>query len=81
MAIRKKLTKLGNSAALIIDKSVLELLNIDSNTLLEISLGPDATSLIVRPIQDQDENRQRFEKAKREDIKRHGGAYKKLAGR
>ena len=33
----KKLTKHGNSLALVIDKGVLELLNIDDTTPLEIS--------------------------------------------
>jgi len=42
------LTTHGNSAALIIDKPILELLNIDLNTPLEIKT--DGRSLIITPI-------------------------------
>ena len=43
----KKLTKHGNSYALIIDKPVMELLNITPESPLEIST--DGKSLIIRP--------------------------------
>jgi hypothetical protein len=35
--LTKKLTRHGNSLALVIDKPILELLGIDENTLLQIS--------------------------------------------
>jgi antitoxin component of MazEF toxin-antitoxin module len=44
----KKLTAHGNSAALIIDKPILELLRISMNTPLEIST--DGKKLVVSPI-------------------------------
>ena len=43
----KKLTKHGNSLALILDKPVLELLKIDADTPLEIST--DGQKLVVSP--------------------------------
>ncbi len=43
----KKLTKHGNSYALIIDKPIMELLNITPESPLEIST--DGKSLVIRP--------------------------------
>ena len=43
----KKLTKHGNSFALVIDRPILELLNIDIDTPLEIST--DGKTLTVSP--------------------------------
>ena len=83
MAIRKKMTKLGNSAAIVIDKNIMDLLNMDASMPVEISLGDDGASLVLRPVREeqQEDRRRRFETAKKEGIKRHGGAYKKLADR
>ena len=47
----KKLTRHGNSLALVIDKGVLELLNIDDKTPLEIST--DGTLLLISPVRDE----------------------------
>lgn len=44
----KKLTKHGNSLALVIDKPILDLLKINEKTELEISISKDG-SLIIRP--------------------------------
>ena len=46
----KTLTAHGNSAALIIDKALLEILNIDMNTPLEIVT--DGENLIISPVRD-----------------------------
>ncbi|MDX9971877.1 MAG: AbrB/MazE/SpoVT family DNA-binding domain-containing protein [FCB group bacterium] len=43
----KKLTKHGNSLALVIEKPILDLLKIDANTQLEVSTDGDV--LVVRP--------------------------------
>ncbi len=43
----KKLTPIGNSLGLIIDRPILKLLNIDRDTELEIST--DGETLIIRP--------------------------------
>jgi len=43
----KKLVQHGNSFALVIDKPILELLNIDSDTSLEIKT--DGINLIITP--------------------------------
>lgn len=44
----KKLTRHGNSMALIIDKPLLKMLNITEKTNLELSISND--SLIIRPM-------------------------------
>ena len=46
----KTLTTHGNSAALIIDKPLLEILNIDMDTPLEIVT--DGANLIISPVRD-----------------------------
>ena len=46
----RTLTTHGNSAAFIIDKALLEILNIDMNTTLEIVT--DGENLIIPPVRD-----------------------------
>jgi len=48
----KKLTKHGNSLALIIDRPVLDLLNIDLNTMLKVTT--DGESLNIKPVKNMD---------------------------
>lgn len=72
----KKLTKHGNSLALVIDRPILDLLKIDTETALEIST--DGHRLIVAPAE-QSERRQKFEAAQHIAHKRYGKAFKKLA--
>jgi antitoxin component of MazEF toxin-antitoxin module len=81
MAYRKKFTKLGNSAAIVIDKAIMELLGMDNKSSVEISIGPDGKSLILRPVEDEEDDRRRFEKARKQSIAQYGKAYKKLADR
>ncbi len=44
----KKLIQHGNSSAIIIDKPIMELLNIDNGTLLE--LATDGKNIIISPV-------------------------------
>ena len=53
--MRKKLSAVGNSLALIIEKPILELLGIDRDTELEIKT--DGEGLIVRPVREDHSNR------------------------
>jgi antitoxin component of MazEF toxin-antitoxin module len=76
MAMQKKLTKHGNSWALIIDKPILDLLKIDPETPLEITT--DGQMLIVSPSQDR-ARRTKFTKALKETNRRYGAALKRLA--
>lgn len=49
MTLNKSLTKFGNSYGLILDKPILELLNIGPDTCLNISTE-DGKSLIIKPV-------------------------------
>ncbi len=73
----KKLTRHGNSLALVIDKGVLELLKIDEQTPLEIST--DGTILLISPVRDE-KRRQQFQEALEKTNTRYGRALKRLAG-
>ena len=73
----KKLTRHGNSLALVIDKGVLELLNIDDKTPLEIST--DGTLLLISPVRDE-KRRHEFQEAVEKTNARYGHSLKRLAG-
>lgn len=72
----KKLTRHGNSLALVIDKGVLELLNIDDQTPLEIST--DGTILMISPVRDE-ERKLQFQNALEKTNAKYGRALKRLA--
>ena len=72
----KRLTKHGNSLALIIDRPILELLKIDPETPLDVST--DGKRLIVAPARPS--ARKSFEAAQELAAKRYGKAFQKLAG-
>lgn len=75
-AMIKKLTKHGNSWALIIDKPVLELLNIDPQAPLEVTT--DGQLLLVAPAKDP-ERKSRFQQALKETNRKYGRALRRLA--
>jgi antitoxin component of MazEF toxin-antitoxin module len=72
----KKLSKHGNSLALVIDRSILDLLEIDEETALEIST--DGEALIVAPVKDK-KRQKKFEQAMAASIERFDKTYKRLA--
>ena len=72
----KKLTRHGNSLALVIDKGVLDLLNIDDQTQLEIST--DGTLLLISPVRDEKRKQQFHETLEKVNTK-YGRALKRLA--
>ena len=72
----KKLSKHGNSLALVIDRSILELLGIDEKTSLELST--DGQSLVIAPLRDK-KRRKKFEDALASSNERYGKALKRLA--
>ena len=73
----KHLTQHGNSAALIIDKAVMELLNITVKTPLK--LVTDGRNLIISPLRDE-KRATKFRKALEAINSRHGKTLKVLAG-
>lgn len=70
----KKLSRMGNSLGLIIDKPILELLGIESDTMLEITT--DGKSLTIRPARTREE---RFEEQAEAIMNRHDAMFKRLA--
>lgn len=73
----KRLSRHGNSMALIIDRPVLELLNITADTPLEIRT--DGEALIITPVHDP-ERAQRLQDALDDANQRYGRALKRLGG-
>lgn len=72
----KRLTKHGNSLALVIDRPVLDLLKIDADTPLTVTT--DGKCLIIAPVSDE-KRRKTFESALKKVNKRYGRALKQLA--
>lgn len=72
----KKLVQHGNSAAIIIDKSILELLKIQMDTPLELST--DGRKLIITP-QLAASRSQRMQNSLEKVRRNHGRTLKKLA--
>jgi antitoxin component of MazEF toxin-antitoxin module len=72
----KRLTKHGNSLALVIDRPVLDLLEIGSDTL--VSVTTDGKCLIISPVRDAKREKE-FRAALVEVNKRYGRALKRLA--
>jgi antitoxin MazE len=72
----KKLTKHGNSMALVIERSVLDLLKIDNDTPIEVST--DGNVLIIAPVRDET-RAARFKQALEKTNSKHARALKGLA--
>jgi antitoxin MazE len=73
--VRKKLSAIGNSLGLVIEKPILELLKIDSETELDITT--DGTRLIIEPVRSH--RRKRLEESKRRVLKAHEKTFRRLA--
>jgi len=72
----KKLVSHGNSAALIIDKPILQLLKVDENTPLELTT--DGKNLIISPIDDA-KREKKFKSSLEKVNKKHQKTLLKLA--
>jgi len=72
----KKLVTHGNSAALIIDKPILQLLNVDADSSFEITT--DGRSLIISPVESELRGK-KFSAALEKVNKAHAKTLKKLA--
>jgi antitoxin MazE len=72
----KKLTRTGNSLALVLDRPILEATGIDDETLLEVSTDGDV--IVISPIR----SKRRTAKLKKilDELHRdHAGAFRRLA--
>jgi len=72
----KKLTKHGNSLALVIEKPILDLLKIDAATPLEVST--DGNVLIIKPHRKRRENK-KIQEALEWVNSHYGNALRRLA--
>jgi antitoxin component of MazEF toxin-antitoxin module len=72
----RTLTRQGNSLALVIDRSLRELMEIDAGTPLKVSV--EGRRLIIEPLSET-ERQARFKKAVDKVDREHGKAMKKLA--
>jgi antitoxin component of MazEF toxin-antitoxin module len=72
----KRLTRHGNSLALVIDKGVLELLEIGADTPLSITT--DGRCLVLTPVRDEG-RRKRFRAALEEGNRRYRKVLERLA--
>jgi len=72
--MQKKLSRIGNSLGLIIEKPILELLHIDNNTL---DVSTDGEALIIRPVRES--RAERVRSAARRVADDHAEAFEKLA--
>jgi len=75
MTMRKKLSVVGNSLGLIIEKPILELLSIDSST--ELEMRTDGHKLIIEPVHSN--RKERVTKAVGKIMKKHNETFRKLA--
>jgi antitoxin component of MazEF toxin-antitoxin module len=71
----KTLTTIGNSLGIIIERPILELLNIGRDTKLEVRT--DGEALIIRPV--REDRRARVREAAERLMDRHDDTLRKLA--
>ncbi len=76
IALIKTLTKHGNSLALIIDKPILELLEMDADT--PISISTDGKVLVLSPVRDM-QREEKLMRIRERVNKKYAGALKNLA--
>jgi putative addiction module antidote len=74
--MRKKLTRTGNSLALVLDKELLERLGIDAGTPLEIST--DGRVVVISPVRSAKHD-QKLKATMERAHQRYAGVFRKLA--
>lgn len=74
--MRKKLSAIGNSLGIVIEKPILELLGIDRET--ELDVKTDGERLVIEPVR-KSGRRERVSKAIDEVLSKHAETMKKLA--
>ena len=72
----KRLSRSGNSLALVIDRPLLEALEIDADTELELSTDGDV--LVVTPVRDRKRSK-RVDELVSEAHEQYGGVFRRLA--
>ncbi|MDB5324226.1 MAG: hypothetical protein JWN40_5857 [Phycisphaerales bacterium] len=72
----KKLTSQGNSAALIIDRQLLELLEINKDATVKVSV--QGRKLIIEPFTDE-ERAKKMKESQRETMKKNAELFRRLS--
>jgi len=72
----KRLQAIGNSAGIIIDRPILDMLGITSET--ELDLKTDGRSLIITPVEDS-RRREKLKRIQAKTMKNHSETFRKLA--
>jgi antitoxin component of MazEF toxin-antitoxin module len=72
--MRKKLSTIGNSLGVVIEKPILELLNIDKDTELEMTT--DGSRLIIEPVRLR---KRRLLASAKKAMDAHDATFRKLA--
>ena len=75
MSVKKKLAAVGNSFGIVIDKPILELLDIDRDTELEVTT--DGQRLIIEPV--NKDRKARLTATHEKIMKKHDSTFRKLA--
>jgi antitoxin component of MazEF toxin-antitoxin module len=73
----KKLTRIGNNVALVLDKSLLDQLGLDENA--EVELSTKGQALVVTPKRDTSRSR-RFRESSEKINQRYAGLFRRLSG-
>ena len=73
----KKLTRTGNSLALVLDKPLLDQVGIDADTPLEVPT--DGQVIVIAPVRDR-RRTARLKAIVAEAHARYGGVFRRLAG-
>ncbi len=74
--IVKKLTRQGNSSALIVDRALMDLMDIDNDTPLKVTV--EGRKLIVEPLSDQ-ERAAKFKGVMEKTGRRNAELFRRLA--
>jgi antitoxin MazE len=74
--MRKKLTRTGNSLALVLDKQLLDRVGIDADTPIDVSTNGQV--IVVSPVRDP-RRTAKVKKLVTEAHKRYGGVFRRLA--
>lgn len=78
---------IGNSCGIIIDKPVLDLLNLQAGSYVDVSLAPGGKGILITPVEhaeaapdaEKAAHKARVRAAGDQVIERHASAFRKLA--
>ena len=75
--MKKQLSAIGNSLGIIIERPILELLDIDRDT--ELDMTTDGNRLVIEPVRKQTSRRKRVAESAKRVMDAHDATFRKLA--